>query len=122
MLFASQGRPEDEATIPAGPYTLADFGTSTMGMGDQSIAFRLYHRELARLGSTRPVGAAQLYDGAPRVPLPPSHHGNKVNLATFKVAAPTFLLHLCTRTTVIHTHTMHLVDVCYFQVVRWWLN
>lgn len=29
-------------------------------------------RELARLGSTMPVGAAQLYDGKPRMPLPPA--------------------------------------------------
>ena len=45
---ALAGRPE--AGIPKGPYTLADFNTSTHG-GDVTVAFRLYHRELARLGS-----------------------------------------------------------------------
>ena len=54
-----------DADIPAGPYTLADFGTSTHG-GDETVAFRLYHRQVARLGSVRPVGAAQLYDGLAR--------------------------------------------------------
>ena len=60
----------DDATIPPGPYTLKDFGTSTNG-GDATVAFRLYHRQVARLGSVRPVGAAQLYDGAPRIAVPP---------------------------------------------------
>ena len=60
----------DDNAIPAGPYTLADFGTSTHG-GDETVAFRLYHRQVARLGSVHPVGAAQLYDGLPRTAQPP---------------------------------------------------
>ena len=66
----------DDASIPAGPYTLADFNTSTHG-GDETVAFRLYHRQVARLGSVRPVGAAQLYDGLPRIP-----HATEATLAT----------------------------------------
>ena len=34
------------------------------------MAARLYHRELGRVGSTNPVGAALLYDGASRCDLP----------------------------------------------------
>jgi hypothetical protein len=60
-----------DADIPSGPYTLADFDTSTHG-GDATVAFRLYHRQVARLGSVRPVGAAQLYDGLPRTAQPPT--------------------------------------------------
>jgi hypothetical protein len=58
-----------ELNIPAGPYTLADFGTSTHA-GDVSIAVRLYVRQLGRIGSDNPVGAAMLYDGAPRIAKP----------------------------------------------------
>ena len=58
-----------DAAIPAGPYMLSDFGTSSNG-GDQTVAHRLYHRQLARMGSPNPVGAAMLYDGESRLPHP----------------------------------------------------
>jgi len=48
------------------PYTLADFGTETHGGVNDNVAARLYVRELGRVGSPRPVGAALLYDGTPR--------------------------------------------------------
>eukprot|EP01051_Picozoa_sp_SAG22_P001503 SAG22_NODE_60_length_23423_cov_8.445250_7_plen_926_part_00 len=69
--FPAKNLMVDDADIPPGPYTLADFDTSTHG-GDETVAFRLYHRQVARLGAVHPVGAAQLYDGLPRVPQPPA--------------------------------------------------
>jgi hypothetical protein len=83
--LVAQGR-ADDADIPAGPYTLADFNTSTH-MGDQTVAFRLYHRELARLGSTRPVGAALLYDGEARQALPPPLGNNRADDAGLAATA-----------------------------------
>lgn len=55
--------------IDPGPYRLSDFGTRSRDGHDPTVCGRLYHRVTARLASlTRPVGAAMLYGGAPRLP------------------------------------------------------
>eukprot|EP00038_Savillea_parva_P014470 m.11058 g.11058 ORF g.11058 m.11058 type:complete len:961 (-) comp2813_c0_seq1:195-3077(-) len=59
----------EDRVIPGGPYRLSDFNTSSYG-GDKTVAARFYRRELARLASVSPVGAAVLYDGAPRAATP----------------------------------------------------
>ena len=70
--FCNSSFPASNANAPwagsvgSAPYALADFGTETNGGVNDNVAARLYVRELGRAASTRPVGAALLYDGAPR--------------------------------------------------------